>query len=253
MRVNRIISVAAVLLLFVSSCKKKEITEPCNSIECAGTINLNFQHVVDTSAFAFNTDFIDDFGNTYQFSRVDWYLHVPGFLESDNSTSIVDSNEFFKMDPSVTTVIYGASSCVDHHYMRWGVGVDSAENHMDPNTHPLSHGLGNQSPSLHWGWSTGYIFCAIEGLVDINGDGSFGAGEYFSLHVGVDTNYRTGPNLLVDTNVSEDGIGIMNLKVDYAAFINGIDLSIDNYSHTMDNMPLAIRVADNFDQVLDLQ
>jgi len=253
MNLKGLIAFTGILFLLFTSCKKKEVTEPCNSASCTGTIKLDFQHVVDTSAFAFNSDFVDDFGNTYQFTRVNWYLHVPGFHEADNSTSIVDSNEYFMIDPSVSSVTYGLSSCVDHHNMRWGLGVDTASNHLDPNTYPLSHALGNHSPSMHWGWSTGYIFCAVEGLVDIDGNGSYDAGEYFSLHIGMDTNYRSGTNLLVDMNVPENGIGTANLKVDYAAFIDGIDLSVDNFTHTMDNMPLAVRVANNFDQVLDLQ
>ena len=43
------------------------------------------------------------------------------------------------------------------------LGVPAAVNHNDPTTLPSGHPLAPQNPSMHWGWSSGYRFIAIEG------------------------------------------------------------------------------------------
>lgn len=248
---NLIIISASALLIF-AGCRKKEKVEECTTASTDGTCILHLHHMVGAAGFAFNSDFTDDFGNQYQFTRAEWYLRVPGFVEHDNVTETLSNNVYFKVDPSQMMYTWGDVPAGTLHNMRWGVGVDSTTNHSDPNTYPTGSALANQSPSMHWGWSTGYIFCVLEGLVDVDGSGTYDSGETFALHVGVDTNYRDGANLHVDTTVPENGSAEIHLDVDYAEFIDGIDLSVDNSSHTMDNMPLAVRVADNFSKVLKL-
>jgi len=239
-----------VLVILIAGCKKKKENQECSSDY--GTVSLNFTHMVGPEAFAFNSDYIDDFGNNFQFSRADWYLKVSGFLDHDNVTQILSEINYYKMDPSVTSVTYGQSLPTTLHNLQWAVGIDSATNHMDPNTYETGSALANQSPSMHWGWSTGYIFCVVEGLVDIDGNGSYDPGETFALHVGMDTNYREGTNLHVSTEVIAGETANISLDVDYAGFIDGIDLSTENSTHTMDNMPLAVKVSDNFGKVLKL-
>jgi hypothetical protein len=105
---------------------------------------------------------------------------------------------------------------------------------------------------MHWGWSSGYIFCVLEGLVDIDGNGSYDPLETFALHVGMDSNYKDGDNLHVNSEVTDGGTTTIQLSVDYSAFIDSVDLSIENSTHTMDNMPLAMKIANNFNKVLNL-
>ncbi len=233
-----------------AACKKKDKDEPCPVEDTEGTINFHFHHIVGPNAFAFNTDFTDDFGTTYQFTRADWYLHIPGFLEHDNVTPTISNDVYFKMDPAVNMATYGDVPEGDYHNLQWAVGVDSATNHLDPNTYETGSALSNQSPSMHWGWSTGYIFCVLEGLVDADGSGTYDTGETFALHVGMDTNYRQGMSIHADAVVTAGATADIHLDVNYAKFLEGIDLATENSTHTMDNMPLAVKVANNFDKVL---
>jgi len=246
----RIVCIGVALVTIIAGCKKKKENQECSSDY--GTVSLNFTHMVGPEAFAFNSDYTDDFGNIFQFSRADWYLKVPGFLDHDNVTQILSDINYYKMDPSVTSVTYGQSLPITLHNLQWAVGMDSATNHMDPNTYETGSALANQSPSMHWGWSTGYIFCVLEGLVDIDGNGSFDPGETFALHVGMDTNYREGANLHVSTDVVAGEVSTISLDVDYAEFFDGVNLKIDNSTHTMDNMHLAVNLANNFNEVLKL-
>lgn len=248
---KKAIILGILVVILILGCKKKKEEPSCQSI-VDGTIKLNLHHMVGPIAFAFNTDFTDDYGNNYQFTRADWYLRIPGFLEQDNITPIVSTNTYFKIDPSRTELTHGTIAPTTLHNMQWGVGVDSVTNHLDPNTYATGSALSNQSPSMHWGWSSGYIFCVLEGLVDIDGNGSYDPGENFALHVGMDGNYRDGANLYVNAEVTDGGTTNIQLNVDYSAFIDSVDLSTENSTHTMDNMPLAMKIANNFNKVLNL-
>jgi hypothetical protein len=242
--------ISLLVLTFFASCKRKD-KEECTHASAEGTCKIQLNHVVGAEDFQFNTDFSDDFGNDFQFSRADWYFRVAGFVEND-STEIVLRDGYFKIDPSVLECNYGAVPAGALSKLTWGLGVDSVLNHGDPNTYSFGDALANQSPSMHWSWSSGYIFCVLEGRVDIDGNGSYDSGELFALHVGADANYRDGNALQVDASVPNNGEVIIPLNVDYAEFIDGIDLSADNSTHTMDNMPLAVRIANNFVKVLKL-
>lgn len=239
-----------ILTIAFFGCKKDEENPTCT--QEPGKVDLSFTHLVGTESFAFNTDYTDDFGNKYQFFRADWYLRVSGFVDQDSNPQIVSDSYYLKIDPSVTTVNYGEYSPMTLYNLQWAVGVDSVTNHMDPNIHELGSALGNQSPSMHWGWSSGYIFCALDGRVDINGNGNYDPGELFSMHIGMDTTYREGPNLYVNKAIAAGETSVISLDVDYSEFFDGINLAIDNSTHTMDNMHLAQNLANNFEKVLKL-
>ncbi len=48
--------------------------------------------------------------------------------------------------------------------IRFSLGVPKAQNHGDPAQWPAEHALNPNLNQLHWNWSGGYIFLALEGL-----------------------------------------------------------------------------------------
>ena len=49
----------------------------------------------------------------------------------------------------------------------FNVGVQPSDDHSDPSTHTGADALAVQTPSMHFATTTdGYIFMAVEGLVD---------------------------------------------------------------------------------------
>lgn len=106
------------------------------------------------------------------------------------------------------------------------IGVDAAKNHLDPSTYQLGHPLGFQDPSMHWGWSAGYRFMAIEGYVDNNNDGI--PESLFQYH-------NLGDNLYFTTSIdgeatAENGVLTVNINVDYAKLFESMTL-IGNLIH----------------------
>lgn len=255
------IILSTVMSVFASSCRKgctdpnalnyddkaRKMDNSCEYEEEPeeATINLKFYHMLGTQTFAFNQDFTDDFGNTCTFTRAQMYLSNPVYMD-DQMTVIDAPAEYVLISPDATTYSLGGLPGDTHvHMMDLTIGVDSVANASDPAGYSSSHALAYQSPSMHWNWNSGYIFIAIEGHVDIDGNGTYDSGEDFIMHVGMNALSRTISGLMVHFNTTEGQTHNIELDIDWAELVSGIDLSTDNSSHTMDNMPLAAAVADN--------
>jgi hypothetical protein len=209
------------------------------------SINLVFNHMLGTQTFAFNQDFTDDFGNTCTFTRAQMYVSNPVYMD-DQMNQIAAPAEYILLSPDETTYAIGTLPANTHvHTMDLLIGVDSVANHSDPAGYSSDHALAYQSPSIHWNWNSGYIFIAIEGKVDIDGNGTYDSGEDFLMHVGMNSMSRTVAGLMGHFNTVEGQTHNIELDIDWAELVAGIDLSTDNSTHTMDNMPLATSVADN--------
>lgn len=236
------------LALTITACKKDPVI-----VDPTGTVMLHVHHKVGPQNFAFDTDYLDDSGNTYQWTRAHFYLRVAGFTDHDGDAISGAPTGYYLMDPSDAMINLGTmKKPTTLHNIIWGVGVDSTTNHSDPTTYASGNDLSPQNPSQHWSWSSGYIFAALEGRVDKNANGTYESNETFVLHIGTDAMYRDGMSLHVDTSIPEGGTGTLHLDIDYAKFITGVNLSTESSTHTMNNMPLATKVANNFQNVLKL-
>ncbi|MFN0014439.1 MAG: MbnP family protein [Saprospiraceae bacterium] len=110
-------------------------------------------------------------------------------------------------------------------YLRFG--VPKAVNHGDPSVWPNDHPLAPKNPSMHWGWSAGYVFMAINGKVDNDNDGIPEA--YFEYHSLGDTLYqRTQVN---GGNLAQNGVLRLNFVLDYVQLFKNLDLDPYLYVH----------------------
>ncbi len=257
------------LAISVSSCRKgctdpaaenydaraKKSDNSCEYVEPADTtssVNLVITHLSGSQTFAMNTDYVDGFGNDYQFTRAQMYLSSPKYMD-ENMNLISAPMEYALVSPSQTTYAFGTVPGDAHiHMMDIAVGVDSVANASDPGTYGADSPLAYQSPSVHWNWNSGYIFIAIEGVVDIDGNGTYDAGETFLCHVGLNSMLAVNSGLLAHFNSVPGQTHNIELDIDWSGLLTGIDLSVDNSTHTMDNMPLATTVSNNAANVITI-
>ncbi len=250
-----LLSILTIFVVAFTACKKDD-PEPVitssgttSSGSGVGTVMLHFHPMAGGNAFAFNTDYTDDFGNTYQFTRAEFYLSKIHFTDDDHN-DIGVTNEYLLLNPNMHMYDIGDVNEGHAHELHLGIGVDSATNHLDPTTYDASHPLAPQNPAMHWGWSTGYRFLVLEGRVDTDGDNALDTDFFF--HIGTDALYRTHA-VEVHADVLEDQSNSIDLMVDWTKFLTGIDLSVDNSTHTANNLPLATTVADNMTSAIMLQ
>lgn len=134
----------------------------------------------------------------------------------------------------------------EYQTIKFDIGIDSARNHSDPSTYPVSHPLFLQSPSMHWSWSSGYIFLRVEGQIDTSATLS-GVTVDYEYHIGMD-NFRKEVSIPIVLTVDATTQSISaNIDLLLGTVINGLNLktATDVSTHTMDNMPLANTVMTN--------
>jgi hypothetical protein len=272
MKKNIYIIAAIGLGITFNSCNKKGCTDPVannydarakkNDNSCTydaplpttANINLNLTHKVGTENFQFNYSFTDGSGNEYQFTRAQIYLSSPEYLDDDMNV-IAAPKEYALVSPNTNSYPFGTVPADKHiHMMNIGVGVDSVANHSDPGEYNTGHPLAYQTPSIHWNWNSGYIFIAIEGVVDIDGNGTFDAGETFLFHIGMDALFAKNSNLMTHFNSVGGQTHNLSLSVNWGQLLNGIDLSTDNSTHSMGaGFALASIVSNNAKTMISVQ
>ncbi len=137
--------------------------------------------------------------------------------------------------------------------LRFGIGVDAARNTgQDPSQYPNAHPLSVvTSQGMFWTWNSGYIFVQFQGKTALDGDASNMLDSY-AFHIGTDNLYRE-IEVAKAFEITENGA---NIELAFLAdrFLQSdemvIDLSISSVTHTMDNMVLATRFIDLFEQAI---
>lgn len=108
----------------------------------------------------------------------------------------------------------------------FNIGVDSVNNHGDPALWPEDHPLAYQTPSMHWGWTSGYRFLAMEGLLDGNQDGN--PEKVWEFHV-VGDELLTHVEVVFPIPIPASPETVIPLEADYSLLFNGV--SMDNILH----------------------
>ena len=227
----------SLIIALLFSCKKEEDIPVTHS---HGSVVLNTQFLVNDSTYHSDSIYVDDFAHNYKISFSNVYLSQLNFEESGVITPL--PIQYILLKPEISNYDLGSVAHGHYHNLKFGLGIDSVTNHSDPNSYPLTSALYPQSPSMHWSWNSGYIFYKIEGSVDTDGDGSFETN--FRFHIGTD-GLRKDISVTIHDGIDAGKTNNISLKIDLGKFLKGIDLSVDNSTHTSNNMPLAVIVSNN--------
>ncbi len=152
-------------------------------------------------------------------------------------------------------LVNAANPGAEHNLGQWPVdaadgltlhlGVPQSVNHNDPAAWPAGHPLAPQNPTMHWGWSSGYRFMAIEGLVDNNNDGV--PETTFEFHNLGDALYKTVE--LTGLEEAQNGVLRLHLTLDYVQLFKNIPMTgnvIQHGSATINNTMMNNAATENF-------
>ena len=154
-----ILSLTFLLINSLVFCQSKEISIYLNHKYNGGDFNYDNTYVVD--------------GNTpIKFDRLEYYLHINSLInQNEGSTNF--SDKYLLVNPSQNHYNIGSYEISNVSTLLLNIGVAPEINHDDPSLWDASHPLAPQIPSMHWGWAAGYIFVALEGMIDKNQDEIF--------------------------------------------------------------------------------
>jgi hypothetical protein len=245
-------------ILWLPGCKKKEgCTDPSSSnydpdakvddgscLYEASDFKVNVNHVVGTLPYSTGTVYTHADGRQYRLTMARFYFSHPSL---NTASGHVHLQEYSHIVAGTSSYELGEVEPDAYISLEFNVGVDSFANHADPTAFSDDHALSASSPTFdHWSWNTGYFFLRIEGVADTSAAMTGTVDGPFEMHIGAD-------DLLGSVTLSREMIIVsgqnyaLNVKVDWAKALTGVDLR-NATTHTMDNMPLAIQVMDNFVQ-----
>jgi len=176
-------------------------------------------------------------------SRLDFLLSGLALRRADG-TWLESENWFAHLSASAGISLSAeGSGTPDGEYtgVRFHIGVNESVNKADPHTHAPDHPLNPQVNGLHWGWTGGYIFLALEGHHT-----QAGRDDGFSYHI------ANAPQLMtVELPVAFRGGRPLTLALDFdlQRVLADIDFERDGTStHSREGDALAARIKRSIEQ-----
>ncbi len=206
------------------------------------TIKLNIVHKSGTNNFAPAQAATNNMGHDFNVSRLQYYISKISILhDGGKETEAKDVyalvNAVTDAAATTTEIDLGKYTTITNvEGIKFHVGVDSGTNHQDPTQWAANHPLAPKMPSMHWGWTAGYRFVAMEGKA-----GS-GVSNVYELHAVGDPYYYT---IQIPTT-AQDVFGQLHIGInaDYTKTLGDIDISSGVIIHGIDNE--TVKLLQNF-------
>jgi hypothetical protein len=190
-------------------------------------VYLHLQPRVNGVGFQLNTNYTALDNKVFKLDHFDYYLSEI-ILTHDAGQEINLSQDIFLVEPENHTFLLGNFDLNLIEQLNFTVGVpkkwnlQSGAESQDISLYPETHPLSFQTPSMYWGWLSGYMHMIIGGFSDSHSDGD--PDTYFELH-----NLGGSNQQLVELNVTQT-----------TTSANQIDIYVDcNIEQWIKNIPLA--------------
>ena len=126
-------------------------------------VKLEFNHKQGSQDLKLNQVSATTGGESYNAYRLEYYIAEVALEHDGGQITALDSFWILVNALNPATYDLGQFNITNFEAIYFSIGVQQAFNHLDLNKWPVSHPLGPKSPSMHWGWSAGYRFFAMEG------------------------------------------------------------------------------------------
>ncbi len=183
-------------------------------------VYFSINHYLGSNPFAFDNAATNNFGNVFNVKRLEYYIaEIEIIHDGGQSTPVSDTWILVDAGTPVNQLL-GSFNINQIEAIRFGIGVEYSHNHLDPSTYPSAHPLAPKSPSMHWGWTSGYRFVAMEG------DWSTALNQDYEFHALGDGNYY---QMTINTAGMASGNDlVISLNADYEMAFYNMDLSSGN-------------------------
>ena len=204
-----------------------------NTISAQKNVFLRLSPNVNGADLQLGSDFFDLQGNLTNLDYFNYYLSNL-HLTFDGGQDLDLSDTVFLVKSTDFVLYLGNLNLNTIENISFSIGVPpnintiSGPDVIDISAYPMDHPLSFQDPSMHWGWSAGYIFLVSAGLADSNGDGITDA--LFEMHNLGDHNYVSTSLPIIQTNIGQDQIDI-NLNCNIDVWFKNIPLATVGVLH----------------------
>jgi hypothetical protein len=204
----------------------------CMTAMAQNSIQLNIDHRLGASEFALNQQASQD-SYVFNVTRLQYYISDIEITHDGGMNTAIEDVWILVNANGTGDFDLGLWQIDQVEAVSFYVGVGQEVNHNDPAAWPSSSPLSPQNPSMHWGWSSGYRFVAMEGNA-----GASSPANLYQIHALGDNNYFQ-TNVTVSSTMV-DGTVVIPLNADYVQALDGIDVSsgIINHSTSGVSIPL---------------
>jgi hypothetical protein len=188
-------------------------------------VYLTISHKLGDIPFAFNQLYTNNLGQSYDISRIDYYLSSIKITHDGGQIMELGANKHVLVKGTANLVNNLGSFDVDVvEAITFSVGVHPSLNNEDPGAQPNSSPLFFQSPSMHWGWASGYFFVCLEGTAGTSFISTY------QFHCLWNENYFE-QTIEVQGIENEDGAVYIHLDADYNEALKDVDVAAHPTHH----------------------
>jgi hypothetical protein len=199
-------------------------------------VSLRINHHLGAAPFQMGAQATNNLGNAFTLNRLEYYISEITLIHDGGQLTMVPSHWILVDASQPLMEDLGSQPITTLEGVRFGVGVEPAYNHLDPSSYAPTHPLYPQTPSMHWGWSSGYRFIAMEGNCGTS------MVQTMEIHSLDDVNYFQTTINTAGT-MTFQGL-VIDVDADYAMGLKDIDLSSGVINHGATGS--AQRLAQNF-------
>jgi hypothetical protein len=194
------------------------------NLKASTNVKLKFNHKIGSVNYAKNLQVKNNLDHDYTITRLEYYISNVIIIHDGGSMDTL-KNTYFLMNPSgaTETLDLGLRSVTNIEAIQFSIGVDPFNNHANPASFMAGHPLAPKSPSMHWGWTSGYRFLAIEGK-----SGS-SLNQTYQLHGLWDANYYS--LRIPVTAIDDNGAKVIELNADYDKVLHDISINSGVIAH----------------------
>lgn len=194
---------------------------------------LRIYHMLGTQAFQMSTTAQNNLGFDFQVERLQYYVSNFSVVHDGGTETAINVDTIALMnaaDGPYSTIELGSLNITNVEGVKFYIGVPQPTNNGDPSLYGPDHPLAPQSPSMHWGWASGYRFLAYEGT------GGMNFSQIFQMHGLGNTNYFQAS--VVATGELISGNLVIALDADYVRGVDDINVSNGVIAHGVDQEDL---------------
>lgn len=179
---------------------------------------LKINHTLGSANFAYNKAATNNVNTGFTITRLQYY--ISGISIRHDGGQVTGATGVYALvtaDSAATSVDLGSYNITDVEGVTFYVGVNTPENNNDPSLWPANHPLAPKSPSMHWGWTAGYRFVALEGKAGSEGN------TIYEIHALGNNNYFS--NTVATTGTVAGNTVEIAVFADYTKALKNIDVS----------------------------
>lgn len=184
------------------------------SLTAQNSVTLNIHHKLAAEDFAMSMATKNNLDHDFNVTRLQYYISKISVIHDGGTETAIEDTYVLVNAANATAVDLGSLDITTVEAVKFYIGVDEANNHLDPASWPSTHPLAPSFPSMHWGWNAGYRFLAMEGK------GGSALSQTYQLHGLGDSNYF---QTTVDVaTTAENGAVVIDLNADYTRALEDI-------------------------------